>query len=128
MGKQLRYLKKGDKIWFVKNYHNEYTGLTSTPPKIYEAVIDADSSQQGTLPFPLYCYVHYYCPELNPYHLTSSENGTNEQGHNGHLFFTDYDECIDYVKDLAKKRLEYAEKRLMSLNKEINELNDILKA
>ncbi len=126
MKKQLKDLKKGDKIWFVDNNSQSFDPSSTNAPKIYEATIDADSTQQSTLPFPRYCYVYYYCPELNPNHLMSSENGTNEQGHNGHLFFTDYDECIDYVKDLAKKRLEFAEVKLKSINRDIKELKEIL--
>jgi hypothetical protein len=122
MGKQLKDLKKGDKIWFVQPYYKHWEGYTTKTPKIYEATIDEDSSPQSSLPFPEYCMVHYYCPELNSNHMNSSEHGENEQGHNGHLFFTDYNECVDYVMDLRKKNLEYAERKLEQLTKDVEEL------
>ena len=124
MGKQLQHLKKGDKIWFVTSYGTTY--LTTTPPRIYEATIDEDTAKQGTLPFPEYCHVRYCCPELNPYHLTSSEFGTSDRGTNGHLFFTDHKECIEYVKDLAKERLKYANEQFEVLRKHMRELKEIL--
>ena len=126
MGKKLKDLKKGDHIWFVKPYYPTWAELSTNAPKIYEGIIDQDSTPQATLPFPKYCLVHYFCPELNSNHLSSSEFGEEEIGTNGHYFFTDYNECIDYVKDLASKQLEIAGRKLENLTKDIEELKDIL--
>ena len=128
MGKKLKDLKKGDKIWFVEPYYKGYEiSIGSEPPKIYEGTIYNDTSKQGTLPYPDYCLVHYYCPGLNPNLLSTSEGGENEHGSNGHLFFTDYYECNNYVKDLAQKKLEYTEKKIETLSKHIKELKEILR-
>lgn len=126
MGKKLKDLKKGDRIWFVSPYYTSWYGLPSETPKVYEATIDKDSTPQGSLQYPKYCLVYHYCPKLNPNHLNSSECGEKDRGTNGHLFFTDIHECGEYVSDIIIKQLDEAKEKLKHLNGHIEELQEIL--
>lgn len=120
--KKFYQLKKGDKIWILKNAEHYESGA----PALYEAEIWEDSRNQQSLSFPEYCQVCYYCPKLNRNYLNISLHGEESVGYNGHRFFTSKGEAIRYQKKVAKERLERKIMEKNAIEETIKELEKII--